>query len=156
MKDEARPQSVNIGYFAGETKLSLTLGSKRAKVERPPNRRQNNPSVPYPLLNLNLISHIQDTHPVRPIDPGILHVINGYTVDEHGDIFLCKATQVDAGVAPAAPFPRSIGRGRQAKGFCYILRTPHLPYRPALQPRKVNRRNERIGRGGNDSGFLSM
>jgi hypothetical protein len=36
------------------------------------------------------------------------------------------------------------------------LRTPHLPYRPALQPRKVNRRNERIGRGGNDSGFLSM
>src|SRR5690606_15457524 len=55
-----------------------------------------------PALKLDGGRHVTDAVPVRPVDPAVLHVVDGDAVDHHGRVALVEPTYVDAGVGGAA------------------------------------------------------
>ena len=80
-------------------------------VDRATDRRRGQVDRRKAALELDAGCGIAQAVPVGPVDPPVLHVVDGHTVDHHGGVALVEAAHVDARVAGAAPLLGRVDAG---------------------------------------------
>ena len=112
---------------AAEFLLEVVTGSLLAwvgdDVERSADGRRGQVDRAEAALELDACGGITHPGPVGPVDPSVLHVVDGHAVDHYRGVALVEPAHVDAGVAGAAALSGRIHRRRDVQHQGQIPRT---------------------------------
>ena len=98
--------------FLLDPESALRAGDVGDDVQGAADRGDGEVRGPQPALHLDRRGGVPEAVEVGPVDPAVLHVVDGHAVDHDGDVALVEPPEVDAGIAGAAALPGGVHAGR--------------------------------------------
>ena len=118
-----RLQEVPAAELLLEVVARRLLARVRDHVERAADGGRGQVHRAQPALELDARGGVAQSVPVGPVDPAVLHVVDGHAVDHHGRVPLAEAPDVDPRVAGASALNRGVHRRRDAQHQRQVPRT---------------------------------